>query len=285
MSTSEPSVSSLSLSSDELFSLGLERDLAHRSIFEAALADRDKQLRVIAARALGWLRAPKCAAALMNALDDPDPEVRRWVSASLSLSWIDSASDALTQRVPNELDGVVRAAMIRTLGWRRCAGASALCASALAHDEDPEVRGEAAKALGRIAPQDYISHLLKAAQDDAPVVRRHAVRALAGSTSTSELSRGASSALTDLLSIAQHDEDAEARAVAIRALTGHPAHEVYTALIRGLHDANPGVRVNAIIALGRRGDPRALPNLEEMIDDPHPEVSLRARDAIELISP
>ena len=281
-------------SSEVLFALGVERSIAHREILEDALNHGTAEQRVIAARALGWLRAPQCARALITGLDDSDPEVRRWVSASLSLSWSDQAGVALINRFQLELSGEARAAILRTLGWRRLMEAELLCVTALSDDEEPQVRGEAAKALGRINPHDHVIHLLRATSDVDPTVRRHAVRALTDCVSSSKIDRESSrearsqveealqpaSALTTLLHHAEHDEDAEVRSVALRALTHHPDPEVYACLIRSLDDPNPCVRVNATVALGQRDDPRACLRLRDGTHDPHPEVRARAADAL-----
>ena len=52
---------------------------------------------------------------------------------------------------------------------------------------------------------------------------------------------------------------------------------------QGLDDPNPGVRVTAAVALMHLADPANLPLLKGRIDDPHPEVRARIRDAIAAI--
>jgi len=267
-------------SPEELFSLGLKRDLIDRGIFEEALMSGEVQQRVIAARALGWIRNPACAPALIYAIHDPVAEVRRWAIASLSLSWCLDAEKALVQRFSIESDSAVRAAILRTLGWQRMHNAALLCMNALKDDPEPQVRGEATRALGRIDPITYRSHLLFAARDSASLVRQHAIRSLMECMSESSTNQ----VLSTLLACAKDDEDPESRAVAIRGLTHHDSREAYECLILALADPNPCVRANAAVALGQRGDLNALIKLQQTRDDPHSEVRTRVHEAMILLN-
>ncbi len=270
--------------SETLLTMGVTRNLEHRTTFEHALKCGDLSQRVIAARALGWLRDAQCAPALLLSLNDPEPDVRRWVTASLSLSWVAYGDFDLIERFAMESEGEVRAAILRTLGWHRSKTAAHLCLFALSNDIDPEVRGEAAKALGRIDAQTYVSSLLDATKDDSASVRRHAIRSLMylvdQSSKTSPHPPPIRPILQVLLECAYNDEDAEARSVALRILTHDPAPKAYGCLANALSDHNPCVRVNAVVALGQRGDLNALPLLKKHLSDPHLEVRARAREAI-----
>lgn len=275
--------------SETLLSLGIKRDPTYRVTFENALLRGDRSQRVVAARALGWLRAPECVPALLRSLNDPKPDVRRWICASLSLCWAEHADVNLIRHFLSENEGMVRAAILRTLGWHRQLSAAQICVSALSDDESPEVRCEAAKALGRIDPHTHISYLLEATKDIDPSVRRHALRGLTDCVMSTSMPSTAlpftstCTTVTTLLNHAYHDEDAEARSVALRVLTHHPSPEVYECLKQSLEDLNPCVRVNAVVALGQRGHPETTSLLRDRLNDPHPEVRARAMEAIKII--
>ena len=138
---------------ETLLSLGIKRDPIYRVTFEDVLLRGDQSQRVIAARALGWLRTPECTPALLRSLNDPKPDVRRWICASLSLCWAEYADINLIRQFLNEPEAMVRAAILRTLGWHRQLSATKLCISALSDDESPEVRCEAAKAAACVVAQ------------------------------------------------------------------------------------------------------------------------------------
>ena len=244
----------------------------------------DIQQRIIAARALGWLRNSDCTPALIDALHDHVADVRRWVIASLSLSWDLNAESHLIRRFSIEPDPPVRAALLRTLGWQRVHNAALLCVEVLQTDPEPQVRGEAARALGRIDPLTYRSHLQIAATDSAPIVRQHAMRSLMKGISETSSETLTPQVFSTLLSCARDDDDPESRAIALRGLTHHDSREAYERLIQALEDANPCVRVNAAVALGQRGDLNALIKLQQTRNDPHPEVRVRVGEAITLLN-
>ena len=265
----------LSLSVDEILQLGIQRTLDHHVIFAHILAQGSQEQKIMAARSLGWLRSEQCAYALIDALYDADAEVRRWVAASLALSWADQAESILQQCFVQESNAIVRATIIRTLGWHCLPHSASLCLTVLYQDEVAEVRAEATKALGRIDAPSYVQDLIYASSDASPLVRRYAIRALLSQTHDQVL---------DLLLRRSIDEDAETRAVSVRALGYWTQERSQRALIKALDDVNPCVRLNAIVALGKHQNIALVPLLESKTTDPHKEVRSKALETVQIMT-
>ena len=255
-----------------LFNLAIQRDLNHYCVFEKVLRLGDVEQRVVAARALGWMKSTSCVPALILALQDSDPTVRRWSVASLALSWDNIAASALCTLFVNEPNTQVRVAILCTLGWRRSKVAGEICIAALTPTEVDVVRGEAIRALGRIDAQRYIDLLLQAIDDTSSLVRQYALRAILYQPKDLILSK---------LIERSHDADPETRAIAMRGLGYCQNESVVKYIIEALNDSNPCVRANAAIALGKSIFDIDLKVLLSMSNDPHPEVRLRVSEAIQ----
>lgn len=256
---------------DFLFKLAVQRNPIHQRLFETLLNQGDCEQRNLAARALGWLKSSSCAPALIQALSDSEPSVRRWSTASLALSWDDQATLALCDLFSKELDLQVRAAILRTLGWRRAKFANSTCLSALHPSEADCVRAEAIRALGRIDVQTNLEVLINAIQDPSAKVRQHALRTLISQPQ-------------DIIRVKlierSNDVDPEVRAIAIRGIACFQDESLIDYLVRALDDDNPCVRANAAIALGNCKFTINLKFLTDKRDDPHPEVRARIMEAV-----
>ena len=260
---------------DSLFKLALQCDPSHQELFETILSQGDLEQRSLAARALGWMKSASCAPALIRALQDLEPSVRRWSIASLALSWDDDATLALCDLFIKEPDLQVRAAILRTLGWQRAQLANPICLSTLQSSEADCVRAEAVRALGRIDVQTNLGVLVNALDDPSALVRQHALRTILNQPQD---------IIRDKLIERSQDVDPEARAIAIRGIAYYQDESLITCLIRALNDDNPCVRANAAIALGNCKFVIDLKLLINKKDDPHPEVRARVREAIQKLT-
>ena len=257
---------------DPLFKLALQCDLDHRQLFKNLLSQGNLEQRILAARALGWMRSASCAPALVSALQDLEPNVRRWSIASLALSWDNHATLILCELFLKEPDLHVRTAILRTLGWQRAKLANLTCLNALHPSEADCVRAEAIRALGRIDVQTNLGVLINALDDPSALVRQHALRTI--------LNQPADIIKNKLIE-RSNDLDPEARAIAIRGIAYYQDESMIDHLIKGLDDRNPCVRANAAIALGNCNFAFDLKVLINKENDPHPEVRARVMEAIQ----
>ena len=139
--------------------------------------------------------------------------------------------------------------------------------SELLHDEEPEIRHQAAMALRMIGPESR-AVLEEAIQDADPAVRAAAAEAMAGV---------GAEALTPLTS-ALEDADPAVRGAAAVSLgsLGKPA---IPALTQAVADQDENVRTIVIGSLGRVG-PDAIDVLAEAMNDPNPMVASAAVTAM-----
>jgi HEAT repeat protein len=212
--------------------------------------DRDAAVREAAAGALGrigqgnrgLLEGGRVVPALIQALKkDPSPQVRRSAAWALGLLGADVApvaAPALVETLKNDAD----LAVLQNAAW---------ALGALAPDNEEVVQ----------ASVSALRHCLRG--KDAAVLRETA-KAL------SKLGEAAHAALPELLLTCDHP-NSETRAAAVRALlelaTPQDKDAVAPALEKILKsDPNPDTRRNAALALGKVGDPAALPALQDILD-------------------
>jgi HEAT repeat protein len=197
------------------------------------------------------------------------------------LTWLSSAS-ALAQQAPDSRDGppspvLARAQQLIALIDSKEVNAPAKLKQALS-DENWYVRGEAARALGRLGDKSAGPLLLTLLQDQSWFVRSAALEAIASLGAASEavalrelttspdayvraravatLAAG-NSAAADSLIQALADSDDLVRRAAATALGELKAANAVDALLGLLKDDDPGVRKASAVALGRIGDKRA----------------------------
>jgi HEAT repeat protein len=142
--------------------------------------------------------------------------------------------------------------------------------------EDPYLRRLAAEALGRKGPAgaDALVRAFTLADDDLAV---RAALSLGAAADTEAVAR---------LITALADPDARMRRLAALALAkrGAPALPAYDALTVAAGDRDPLVRRNAVEALGRLGDARAVALCETALKDRDAGVAYAAAGAIETLA-
>lgn len=142
--------------------------------------------------------------------------------------------------------------------------------------EDPYLRRLAAEALGRMGPAgaDALVRAFTLADDDLAV---RAALSLGAAADTEAVAR---------LITALADPDARMRRLAALALAkrGAPALPAYDALTVAAGDRDPLVRRNAVEALGRLGDARAVALCETALKDRDAGVAYAAAGAIETLA-
>ncbi|HYB27514.1 MAG TPA: HEAT repeat domain-containing protein [Solirubrobacteraceae bacterium] len=141
------------------------------------LADRDPEVRTVAARALGKL-GPTAVEPLLAALDSPRPVPAGIVTMALVHAGAAGADD-LTQGLDLSRSARVRTVAAELLGQLGVLSATGRLAQTLADDPDLATRAAAARSLGRLGLPEGITPLLAALHEAQPsVLRIDAARAL-----------------------------------------------------------------------------------------------------------
>ena len=156
----------------------------------AALQDPDPQLRRQAAQSLGELRSPRAFHVLVDALrEDADVEVRKMGAAALG----------------SLRDGRAYRPLVRILTDR---------------DEDPRVRGVAAEALAALSHRNAVAPLVAALSDPSAEVRFWAAFALGQLRSTRAVTKLKRLAATDRARVPGWGSVRKEAAKAVDAITG-----------------------------------------------------------------
>ena len=222
-----------------------ESKQAEISRYAAALQTGDEEERRHAVVMLGAMRDPATIDALRTALDDKAARVR--AVALAALSWLKELSLAplIATYATKDKSPFVRKAAAYALGQFDSGEATAALAAAL-RDKDLEVRGAAAVSLSNRPDAAAIEPLTAALADKSAFVRAHAAAALGVN------GRAAAQAVPRLVKVLTTDEDHEARR-------------------------------QAATALGRIGEPSALPALEHAGHSSDPYLSQAAHEAVSQI--
>ncbi len=234
-------------SAKEVRALATVQDTAAVTALIAALKDEDPEVRRAAAQALGNRRDPRAVQPLIAALSDKDAEVRQHVLEALS-----------NMRDPRAVEGFIMALK----------------------DEDPDVRREAAQAIGNLPEtrRGYSPEAQRASTalstlltDVSAAVRRAAIQAL-------REVKGARP--TDAIITALKDADAEVRQSAAEALGDMEVRGASTQLVVLLSDPNADVRHAAAHALGHLKDPTTAEALAKALKDPNQDVRQAAAESL-----
>jgi HEAT repeat protein len=140
----------------------------------AALGDRDRDVRIAAARSLGRLRAPEASAELLTAAAD-----RRVPPALVRWALLQIGPPALPRLLPLMTDESerARAGVVQLVGLLGGPGEATAVRERLG-DDSAAVRAQAARALGRIGGRRDLPALRQATWDGVPAVRAAAAEAL-----------------------------------------------------------------------------------------------------------
>jgi HEAT repeat protein len=158
--------------------LGLLGEHAPRGELERLLvSDRDAEVRIVAARALGEVGDPASAAALLGALSGTHAVPMRIVARSLARLG-PGAAPALVEAMTSA-EAPARAVAAEILGLGGAVTAVGVLSSHALRDPDDEVRIRCARALGRIGVPSALSVLRRCVQPEEPsALRAVAARAV-----------------------------------------------------------------------------------------------------------
>jgi HEAT repeat protein len=263
---------------------------------EAVLADSPcAAARAWAANSLGHIHTPGAVPALLAAVEDPAPSVRREVYEALASSGDRAVMQELIRAAVREDSPALRevaesaartlvetssrpegfgAAMsmleggqpedrlwaVRTLGesgdWR-----ALQVLLDTARQGDPALRLEAVKALGMLGDHRAVPALLDLLRESSGRLRHHVIGALA---------LLADEAALEPLGALVRDPDPGTRVLAIRALSRQPVSAAAAALLPALQDGEEPVRAEAVHALGAVGGSAGLAGLVQALADPSP---------------
>jgi HEAT repeat protein len=205
--------------------------------------------------------------AIIEALTDPAPQVRRRAAVELGQLRVTGAIPGLS-RAFDDPDPLVREAVVRALASMPAAGVEPALVQALA-DRDEDVRSAAADHLV-LRRSDAVVAALGAALD-SPTLHDGALQVL--------MRIGPEWFGHDLSSL-----QPERRRGALEALAEMGGPAATDAVVHALTDPEPGIRVRAVELAGRLGDPAANAHLERAVDDPTPEVATAAREALAMLA-
>lgn len=227
-------------------------------------------------------------ARLIDALLDPDPDVRVDAAETLGCLQVEAAVDALLANIEGDSEGDVRIAAVKALagigstaavdGLIRCIQGSGYPElDQMVDDADFgacwEVQGSALKALGAIGDPGATQPLIELLGDE-----ENADLEQSGFQVLAELDYERAGAF--LIERLKTGETLTRRraARALAAMTGIPSDngvtqpELISALYDALVDPDPGVRINAAKALSTSGSPIATVSLTLLLNDPEAEV-------------
>ena len=218
-----------------------------------------EKVKLFAAGELGRLKSVEAIQTLSSvALVDAQPTVR--VAAVHALVQIDADRVVPTLgKALQDADPVVASAAAAGLGKAKAGSAVRPLLMALLHNS-PRLRSASAEALGRIGDVRALTPLLKALASDAVIeVRQQAAKGL-GALKDKR-------AVPELVAALDAPE-ASLRVFAVDALGDIGDASVVARLCRMLtSNENPGVRESSAVALGKLGDPDALPALRGVLTD------------------
>ena len=144
----------------------------------ALLKDKDRDVRMTAAKALGSLGAKEQAPAIVERLKDEDPDVRRAAVEALGTLGAKEQAPAIVERLKDE-DSDVHLAAFEALGKLGAKEQAPAIAERL-KDEYPDGRRAAVEALGSLGAKEQAPAIVEWLKDENSDVRAAAVEADSG---------------------------------------------------------------------------------------------------------
>jgi HEAT repeat protein len=250
-----------------------------------ALKDRDRDVRLVAAYALGqfggWYLDNRSRQALAAVLSDTDPAVRAQATHTLARLGPQPGEAAALLRLFHDKDREVRWRAVQAFSrspWLLYGAVAEL--AALTRDPDPAVRREAIGVLGNLgyAAQSAVPELIKALRDPHTDVRNQAMTALGA------VGPAAKPAVPELVRLAR-SADRSGRLAALAALgrIGPAAEQAVRDLRKILgNERNDELRRQAAWALGAIGPAAraALPDLRDLLAHRSVNVRVAAAEAL-----
>ncbi len=255
-------------------------------LFQRALLAPDSLVRRTAALAAGRIGDLRATPLLLRVLDQPDSTVRVAAAFALGLLRDSSTVEPLIQRLTGlpPLDTATASEAVTALakiGGKRTADffASALGGKIALSQADPApALGQMLLETWRLGQDAQAASLLPFADDTVRDVRWRALYSLG---------RLRSPEAGNHLIVALRADDAETRATAARALTREYARGAKLApatvsglLAREVDDEDPGVRTNALRALGTYHDSLLSAAVASKVEDPDLNVRVQATSSL-----
>jgi HEAT repeat protein/beta-lactamase regulating signal transducer with metallopeptidase domain len=234
-----------------------------------ALKDPDKEVRETALSALAQLRDPRVFEPLSSALKDTSPSIREQAAFGLGQLRDARAVEPLTAAL-KDTNADVREQAAFALGQIRARAAVGALSAAL-KDTDADVREQAVFALGQIRDASAIDAIGPALHDPNASVREQAAFALGQIRDRRAV---------DPLISALKDEKPDVREQAAFALGQLRDSRAVEPLVIALKDANADVREQSAFALGQIRDPRAIDGLTAALKDANASVRQQAAFAL-----
>lgn len=233
-----------------------------------ALYDEYPGVRRNAAKALGRFRDKHASSALIERVYEEDPQVRCEAASSLgelrAKNAIPSLLDLFKDNTNWDKKSLVRnncLIAMRKIGFRPTDSVPML----IEYFNDDTLKVEIVKALARSYPPDAVETkdvLLKATNDPDDEVRKVAIEAIAKLSRLSAIRAGKiDSPDIEFYIKSLKDSSAPVRAASIEVLSKTNDTRVVEPIIQTLHDRDENVQREAIIALGKFQDERALDEL------------------------
>lgn len=235
----------------------------------SALKDADPGVRRAAAESLGRIGDARAVEPLSALLSDGNVDVRR--SAVEALGELDDpkAIPALGKATGDANPAVRREAAEALLSFDEPAATEPLIK--LLGDADPKVRVIAMEGLSHRGDRRALAPLAKLVKDPNVEVRARAVRAL---------SRFRDPAAQEALVTALKDENADVRTAAAAGLGEMDLKTAPAALLEATKDPSSEVRQQAAESLGEIHDGKAVPQLKALLDDSDADVRAAAVEAL-----
>ena len=235
------------------------------------LLDPDSLVQTTAAFALGLIGDSTAAAPLLARTRDPAPLATSTAleieTALARLGGPDAAEflravlEGVKWRDRGDSLYVVQRAALEA--WRLAAHAPVSSLLGLLQHPNDEVRFGAVYSLGRLKARAAAPRLVETTADRAPQVRAAAARTLTRAFSDS--SGITSEAAGDVLARLTQDADAGVRIQAIRALGSYADPRLVARVLPLLDDPAPNVQVQAAMTLGELGGMEAVPALVRVL--------------------